>query len=242
MLGEPSIQIAARNGSWKLSRRNILTGMIAGAALLATGRAAKAACTLTPFQIDGPFYPLAIQDYDWDLTSVSGGTGRAEGQVIEVTGQVLDARCQPIPGCVLEVWQANVRGRYSHPGDQLTERPLDPNFQGYARIATDKEGRYRFLTIIPGSYPAIGDWVRPPHIHFKVHAPFNPSVTTQMYFAGEPLNDKDLLLAPLSPEQRAVLEVSFDAVRADGIRTGVFNPILAEGWALPKGLVMPGAG
>ena len=242
MLGEPSIQIAARNGSWKLSRRNILTGMIAGAALLATGRAAKAACALTPFQVDGPFYPLAIQDYDWDLTSVSGGTGRAEGQVIEVTGQVLDARCQPIPGCVLEVWQANVRGRYSHPGDKLTERPLDPNFQGYARIATDKEGRYRFLTIIPGSYPAIGDWVRPPHIHFKVHAPFNPSVTTQMYFAGEPLNDKDLLLAPLSPEQRAVLEVSFDAVRADGIRTGVFNPILAEGWALPKGLVMPGAG
>jgi protocatechuate 3,4-dioxygenase beta subunit len=119
---------------------------------------------------------------------------------------------------------------------------LDPNFQGYARIVTDKDGRYRFLTIIPGPYPAIGDWVRPRHIHFKVHAPFNPPVNTQMYFAGEPLNDKDLLLAPLSPEQRASREVSFDTVRADGIRTGVFNPILAEGWTPPEGLVMPGAG
>ena len=242
MVGDPKIQVTACNGLWKLSRRNILTGMIAGVTLVATGRAAKAACALTPFQVDGPFYPLAIQDYDWDLTSVSGRTGRAEGEVIEVTGQVLDAKCQPLPGSVLELWQANVRGRYNHPGDKLTERPLDPNFQGYARIATDKDGRYRFLTIIPGSYPAIGDWVRPPHIHFKVHAPFNPSVTTQMYFAREPLNDKDLLLAPLSPEQRASLEVSFDTVRADGIRTGVFNPTIAEGWTPPEGLVMPGAG
>jgi protocatechuate 3,4-dioxygenase beta subunit len=185
---------------------------------------------------------MAIQDYDWDLTSVSGKTGRAEGDVIEVTGQVRDAKCQPLPGSVLEVWQANRHGRYNHPGDQAADRPLDPNFQGYARIVTDKDGNYRFLTIIPGSYSAMGDWVRPRHIHFKVHAPFNPPVTTQMYFAGEPLNDKDLLLAPLSPEQRASLEVSFDTVRADGIRTGVFNPILAEGWTPPEGLVMPGTG
>ncbi len=235
-------QVITRNRSWKLSRRNILTGMIAGMALVATGRAAKAACALTPSQIDGPFYPVAIQDYDWDLTSVSGGTGRAEGEVIEVTGRVLDAECQPLPGSILEVWQANVHGRYNHPGDKSAERPLDPNFQGYARIATDRDGRYRFLTVIPGSYPAMGEWVRPPHIHFKVSAPFNPSVTTQMYFAGEPLNDKDLLLAPLSPAQRASLEVSFDTVRADGIRTGVFNPSLAEGWRPPESLVMPGAG
>ncbi len=115
MVGEPKIQVTACNGLWKLSRRNILTGMIAGATLVATGRAAKAACALTPSQIAGPFYPLAIQDYDWDITSVSGGTGQAEGEVIEVTGRVLDAKCQPLPGSVLEVWQANVRGRYNHP-------------------------------------------------------------------------------------------------------------------------------
>lgn len=242
MVGEPKIRVTSRDLSRSLSRRNILTGMVAGAALVATGRAARAACALTPSQIDGPFYPQAIRDYDWDLTRVAGGPGRAEGEVIEVTGQVLDAKCRPLPGCVLEVWQANVRGRYTHPGDKLTDRPLDPNFQGYARIAADGDGRYRFLTIVPGSYPALGDWVRPPHIHFKVHAPFNPSVTTQMYFAGEPLNDKDLLLAPLSAEQRASLEVAFDTVRADGVRTGVFNPILAEGWRPPEGMVIPGAG
>jgi protocatechuate 3,4-dioxygenase beta subunit len=226
----------------RLARRRLLTGLTAGAALIATGRAAKAACALTAPQIAGPFYPVAVQDFDWDLTRVSGGTGRAEGEVIEVVGQVLDAQCKPLPGCVVEVWQANVHGRYSHPRDRGDDRPLDPNFQGYARLPTDKEGRYRFVTIVPGSYAAMGDWVRPPHIHYTVHAPFNPTVTTQMYFAGDPLNDKDLLLAPLTPAQRAGLEVAFDAKGADGIPRGTFNPVLGAGWAPPPGLVVPGSG
>ena len=225
-----------------LARRRLLAGLTAGAALIATGRAAKAACALTAPQMDGPFYPVAVQDFDWDLTRVSGRTGRAEGEVIEVVGQVLDAQCKPLPGCVIEVWQANVHGRYSHPRDRGDDRPLDPNFQGYARLPTDKEGRYRFVTILPGSYAAMGDWVRPPHIHYKVHAPFNPSMTTQMYFAGHPLNDKDLLLAPLTPAQRAGLEVAFDEQGADGVRRGTFNPVLGAGRAPPAGFVVPGSG
>ncbi len=225
-----------------LSRRDLLTGLTVGAVTLAAGRAVKAACSLTPYQIDGPFYPTAVQDHDWDLTHVSGRSGRAEGQVIEVTGQVRDAKCKPVPGCVIEVWQANIHGRYDHRLDEPRGRPLDPNFQGYARFATDKDGAYRFVTIIPGSYLAMGDWIRPPHIHFKAHAPFNPSVTTQMYFAGHPLNGKDLLLAPLSLEQRTSLEVAFDTIKADGTRTGNFNLTLAEGWVPPEGLVIPGRG
>ena len=242
MTGKEKIRIGAGAGWPSPARRRLLAGLTAGAALIATGRAAKAACALTAPQIDGPFYPTAVQDFDWDLTRVSGGSGRAEGEVIEVIGQVLDAQCKPLPGCVVEVWQANVHGRYSHPRDRGDDRPLDPNFQGYARLPTDKEGRYRFVTIVPGSYAAMGDWVRPPHIHYKVHAPFNPSMTTQMYFAGHPLNDKDLLLAPLTPAQRAGLEISFDAKGADGIRRGTFNPVLGAGWAPPAGLVVPGSG
>ena len=235
-------RVIARGVPQRLARRRLLAGLTAGAALIAGGRAARAACALTAPQIDGPFYPVAIGEDDWDLTRVSGGSGRAEGEVIEVVGQVLDAQCKPLPGCVIEVWQANVHGRYRHPRDRADDRPLDPNFQGYARLPTDKEGRYRFVTIVPGSYAAMGDWVRPPHIHYKVHAPFNPSMTTQMYFAGDPLNDKDLLLAPLTPAQRAGLEVAFEAKGADGIRRGTFNPVLGAGWAPPAGLVVPGSG
>ncbi|MFQ5567263.1 MAG: protocatechuate 3,4-dioxygenase subunit beta [Paracoccaceae bacterium] len=242
MTGKTQTLANAHAAAYHRSRRNLLTGITAGAALLASGRAATAVCALTPGQVDGPFYPVAIQDQDWDLTRVSGGTGRAQGEVIEVTGQVLDPDCRPLPGCVIEIWQANVHGRYNHPRDEGKGRPLDPNFQGFARIPVDKDGRYRFLTIIPGSYAAMGEWIRPPHIHFKVHAPFNPSVTTQMYFAGHPLNAKDLLLAPLSPAQRASLEVGFDTVRADGVRSGAFNIALGAGWMPPEGVVVPGGG
>jgi protocatechuate 3,4-dioxygenase beta subunit len=84
---------------------------------------------------------------------------------------------------------------------------------------------------------AIGDWVRPPHIHFKVHAPFNPTLTTQMYFAGDPLNEKDLLQAALPAEQRAMLQVAFDTKRADGVGVGTFNLVLAEGWVPPPELM-----
>ena len=199
-----------------------------------------------------PNIPIALIEAKDNMHSVgdgmqqgleyAGGNGRAQGEVIEVTGQALDPNCRPLPGCVVEIWQANIHGRYSHPRDEGKGRSLDPNFQGYARIPTDKDGRYRFLTIIPGSYAAMGDWIRPPHIHFKVHPPFNPSVTTQMYFAGHPLNAKDLLLAPLSPAQRTALEVGFDTVRADGIRTGTFNLAVGPGWVPPAGVVVPGGG
>jgi hypothetical protein len=56
-----------------------------------------------------------------------------------------------------------------------------------------REGRFRFKTIKPGAYPANPTWMRPPHLHFEVTGKIN-RVITQMYFPGEPLNDKDLLL------------------------------------------------
>ena len=233
-----SIERISLHPTRRVSRRAALAGLAAGAAALTAGRMAAAACAATGYQIDGPFYPLVLlPDQDADLTQVTGGSGRAEGEVIEVVGQVRDANCRAVPGCVIEVWQADVHGRYTHPLDEPKGRPLDGNFQGYARIAADKDGAYRFLTIKPGSYAAIGDWTRPPHIHFKVNAPFNPPLTTQMYFAGDPLNDKDLLQAALSPAQRAMLQVAFDSKRADGVSVGTFDLVLAEGWVPPPELM-----
>ena len=227
MGGKEIISTTGQVAKRRLLRRRLLTGLTAGAALLATGRHARAACALTVGQTEGPFYPASIGEKDWDLTRVSGGSSRAEGEVIEVTGSLLDAQCKPLPGSVVEVWQANAYGLYDHPRDRPRGRPRDPSFQGYARLKTDKDGAYRFLSIVPGAYPASSNWTRPPHIHFKAHPPSGPSLTTQMYFAGHPLNDKDLLLAPLAPPQRTALLVPFDRVKADGVRAGTFDLILA---------------
>lgn len=212
-------------GGW--SRRDALAFIAAGATALTMARAARAACVLTPSQIDGPYYPLTVGTHDADMTSVSGASQRAAGQVIEVTGRVRDAQCQPISGCVLEIWQADASGHYNHPGDEDGRKSFDRNFQGYARIVTDADGAYRILTVKPAPYPTVVDgWVRTPHIHFKAHTPFNPNLTTQMYFAGEPLNAPDRLYAALDDGQRKHLEVSFENARADGVPTGRFDIFL----------------
>ncbi|MEO8428189.1 MAG: hypothetical protein ABI651_13850 [Verrucomicrobiota bacterium] len=67
-------------------------------------------------------------------------------------GRVLDIKGEPVKGARVEIWQANAHGRYVHPLDS-NPAPLDPNFQGSAVQATDKEGHYRFKTIKPGAYP-----------------------------------------------------------------------------------------
>ena len=147
----------------------------------------------TPEQQLGPFYPMVKPlDQDADLTIIQGKTGRAEGQVIHVMGRVLDVRGSPIAGARIEIWQANARGRYTHPSDR-NPQPLDPNFDGFAVQMTDAEGRYHFKTVKPGAYPATSDWMRPPHIHFEVSDP-QDKLVTQMYFAGEAFNDKDRYL------------------------------------------------
>ncbi|UCH74316.1 MAG: hypothetical protein JSU82_00165 [Rhodospirillales bacterium] len=211
-----------------LSRRLVLAGLASGGTIVAAGPVG-AACALTPRQPEGPFYPVAIGEADGDLTRVSGAGGRADGTVIEVTGRVLGAGCRPLPGCVIELWQANRHGRYDHPGDRQHTRPLDPNFQGYARLVADKDGAYRFVTIVPGAYPASRYWMRPPHIHFRLRAAGHRPLTTQMYFAGNPLNDSDRLLAQVPPDRRAALEVAFDRRTADNIPAGSFDMTLAAG-------------
>jgi protocatechuate 3,4-dioxygenase, beta subunit len=147
----------------------------------------------TPGEILGPFYPvLKSGNPGADLSTIPGKPGRAAGQLIHVIGRVVNVHGQPIPDARIELWQANAAGRYSHPSD-TNPAPLDPNFEGFAVQSTDAEGRYRFKTIKPGAYPATANWMRPPHLHFDVTGKINRTIT-QMYFPGEPLNDKDLLL------------------------------------------------
>ena len=209
------------------SRRIVVSGILGGGLKLVMGKQVRAACLLTAGQAEGPFYPTEVLETDADMTTVSGGEARASGEAIEVVGLVQDGKCQPVGNCNLEIWQANSLGRYAHPSDSGNSQPLDTNFQGHARISTDYNGMYRFITIFPGSYPAGANWIRPPHIHFKVKSR-NSSLTTQMYFAGSEHNKNDYLLNALGPEERNSLIVRFDRTRSDGIRTGKFNITLAR--------------
>jgi len=152
---------------------------------------------VTPPQTIGPFFPRAmLREGDDDLACVTPRGPRAQGEPINVTGQVVDEDGLPVPGALIEVWQANKWGKYEHPAD-ITPEPLDPHFKGYGRMLTDTEGRYFFRSIKPGAYPNPGydNWYRPPHIHFSIFAAgVMCRLITQMYFPGEQLNDIDPIL------------------------------------------------
>ena len=147
----------------------------------------------------GPFYPLnPLPENDADLTRLAGHANRAQGTVIELTGRVLDLRGNPITGAQLELWQANAAGRYMHEADPATA-PLDPDFQGFARLATGADGAYRIVTVKPGGYDSpIGH--RPPHLHFDLRGRTHRSVA-QMYFPEDAEgNARDTLYRALGSE------------------------------------------
>ena len=154
----------------------------------------------TPDQILGPYFPTGQTPVPHsDLTSVKGLRGRAQGEIIAVTGRVLNLDGEPVRGVPVTIWQANSFGRYVHAND-TNPAPLDPNFVGCIGIRSDSNGVYRIKTVKPGAYPAGPDWMRPPHIHFEVHGQFDRLIT-QMYFPDEPLNASDRLLnAALRPD------------------------------------------
>jgi protocatechuate 3,4-dioxygenase beta subunit len=165
---------------------------------------AQSARGRTPDQILGLFYPVGkTPDPAGDLTHLPGRPGRAEGQVLNVMGRVLNIKGEPVPGAKLEAWQANTHGRYTHPAD-ANPAPLDPNFEGFAVLKSDAEGRYQFKTIKPGAYPAGPGIVRPPHIHFRLSG-HDDELVTQMYFDGEPLNEQDRFLQSAPPDRRVLL-------------------------------------
>jgi protocatechuate 3,4-dioxygenase beta subunit len=116
----------------------------------------------------------------------------AKGEVIHVTGRVLDARGKPVSGARIEIWQANAAGKYAHPADG-SPVPLDDGFQGFGVQTSDAEGRYRFKTIRPGAYAIPDGRRRTPHIHVDI-AGKQTRIVTQMFFPGEPMNASDFLL------------------------------------------------
>ena len=147
---------------------------------------------------------------DADLTAQH--EGEPQGQRIIVSGRVLDTGGRAVPDTLIEIWQPNAGGRYRHAVDDHPA-PLDPNFTGVGRCLTDSAGRYRFITIKPGSYPWRNHpnaW-RPAHIHFSLFGrAFAQRLVTQMFFPGDPLFFQDPIFNSVPEAARDRLISSFD--------------------------------
>ncbi|WP_037683840.1 dioxygenase [Streptomyces griseus] len=147
----------------------------------------------------GPFHmtesPARVLGADIDL---AGG-----GEPCVVSGRVLSRDGTPLPGAVLDVWQANAEGFYD-----VQQPDVQPPGNGRGLFTADAEGRFWFRTCVPSPYPIptdgpVGDLLRatgrepyrPAHIHFIASAPGHVPVTTHIFVAGSDHLDSDAVFA-----------------------------------------------
>lgn len=156
----------------------------------------------TPEATIGPFYPgTFVASAPQDLWNVAPLVAhRPQGRPILFVARFIDSMQRPVPSLVVEFWQANAHGRYRHPLD-VSDAPLDPQFDGFARLRTSDEGILEFHTIKPGAYPVPGQTgiVRAPHLRLTVFASGIDRLYTEVFFADEAAsNASDPLLQSIA--------------------------------------------
>lgn len=150
----------------------------------------------TPSQTVGPFFHHALPYAAGDNLA----DGATEGERIAVEGRVYDGDGLPVNDALIEIWQADARGRYRHPEDDDT--PRNDGFGGFGRMPTDEDGRFRFFTVKPGPVPGPNGAMQAPHINVSVFARgVLKRLATRLYFADEERNRADPILG-LVPEAR----------------------------------------
>ena len=161
----------------------VLGGLVFGTFAAARVRRALAqpVCTLTPEQIEGPFY--------LDQARIREAISEDKpGVPLQLILRVLEASasCAPIPNAGVDVWQCDALGIYSgYEGVAIAPRHVEPvddkTFLRGTQL-TDAAGAVRFRTIYPGWYTG-----RTPHVHVKLRVGAK-AVTTQLYFPDEVTN------------------------------------------------------
>jgi protocatechuate 3,4-dioxygenase alpha subunit len=177
----------------------------------------------TGSQTAGPFFRFGLDHPEWgDLTD----GGRARGEKIRIDGRIVDGDKAPLPDALIEIWQANAAGRYAHPEDKQA-KPLDPHFRGFGRCASDKDGRFRFVTVKPGAVPGRGNALQAPHISLCIFARgLLKQVTTRLYFPDEALNKADPVLGLAEDAARRKTLLAQPAGQEGGARLFRFDIVL----------------
>ncbi len=181
-----------------------------GTLALAQERSARSR-KVTPWSEIGPFYKRKAPN-----NPKLRQPGEA-GMPVAVSGRVLDARGNSIQGATIEIWQADHQGRYDLNG-----------YRHRAALASGPGGSYSFDSIMPGHYPARVCQ----HIHYMVQAPGCKPLTTQLYFATDPVFDGDparnYKRDPLILDRELVRPVTLKGDPGEVIAAVTFELVLAR--------------
>lgn len=171
----------------RISRRRVLGSLALGTAAFATPGAFAEELERTPRIQEGPYYPTKLpRDTDNDLLIINDRITPAVGEVVHLSGRILDAHGDPIRNALVEIWQCDRDGTYLRPHLEHGDK-YDTNFQGFGRFLTGSTGEYYFRTIKPVPYTG-----RPAaHIHFKVWKDHKVQITTECYVKSYKGNQRD---------------------------------------------------
>jgi len=162
---------------------------------------AQALLGITPSQTIGPFFAYALTPRAYGGSELATGTVAAEGvagERILIVGTVYDGDGAPVGDAMIETWQADAQGRYNATGNA--------GFTGFGRIEATVEGTFQIETIRPGTVAAPDGTMQAPHLLLSVFARgLLTRLTTRIYFADEPGNMADPVLALVPAERRQTL-------------------------------------
>jgi protocatechuate 3,4-dioxygenase, alpha subunit len=162
--------------------------------------------TETPSQTAGPYVHIGcipsfagipgVYPEDLGLSPIAKG---AKGQIITISGAVIDGTGWALRDAMMESWQPDASGRFAgHP-------EADPAVSGFCRFAADKDsGLFTLKTVKPGAVPHRAGGLQAPHISLWIVARgINIGLSTRIYFEDED-NSSDPLLSRI--EQRPRVE------------------------------------
>lgn len=155
----------------------------------------------TASNVEGPFYaagaPLIAADDGPPRLPMRRGE---PGEPLTFVGSVRGTGGEPLGSAMVDVWQADGEGQYSQ------FAPGIPQWNLRGRVRTDEKGRFAFRTVVPAAYdiPGLPHTARllsmlgmpphrPAHVHLKVSADGYRPLTTQVYFAGDPWLEEDVV-------------------------------------------------
>jgi protocatechuate 3,4-dioxygenase alpha subunit len=164
----------------------------------------------TPSQTVGPYFRIGLTE---KYSKPSLAAPQAKGERVGLSVRLLDGYGVPVNDALIEIWQADASGKYNHPDDPQAQAG-DPACDGFGRMGTDEDGRCQFDTVKPGCVPGPGNSLQAPHLNVAVFSRgMLKQFYTRIYFAGDPANQQDPVLALVPAERRETLMARPDPVK-----------------------------
>jgi hydroxyquinol 1,2-dioxygenase len=208
-----AMQWLTRTGQISDEKREefILASDVLGLSMLVVQMNHRLDPAATPATVLGPFHIEGSPELGYGEDMSQG----VPGTPLYLSGTVVDLDGKPVPGGVLDVWQADTEGAYESQVPDVDEARLR------AKYTTREDGSYCVRTIAPKGYTIpmdgpVGELIgrtaishfRPAHVHFLINVPGYEPLITHLFQEGAEYLDSDVvfgtkaeLVVPFEPRE-----------------------------------------